>query len=495
MANDDDAINDFAPEEPGEPRSAPPQGEEPHLSSADLDPSPSRDFDVREPLPDVDFEELFSQIDSGEIAPLPEPAPQIDFDQLADIYASPSPPEVVAPPSEVDGGVSADVYASHSPDVHDSHSYRARSSVAALNDWPDETVSVHHRPAPYESSGGVQVLAALATVGMLTIMYAAFVNQRSSPLSVPSRVAEPAPAPTSAPEPDQLASLAPPVVSDAVIPPPTVRPRPYFDDPFGLTRGLSPSIPLQGFDVPPRSAAADNATPPATEPGPPVAAAPPAAAATEASPSATPAPTPSAVTPPPPAAPPTVTTSPPSTASVPRNPAPPTTSAPSSSGAIAGLATPIPAPAPARSVAAPATPASAAPAPTAAAPAAAAPAAVSPSAASAVVENNQTGIQNTLARYRKAFSALNVSAAREVWPTVNERSLSRAFDRLEEQDVSFDRCNIEVTNNDRAEATCNGTARYVPRVGSRTPRVDQREWRFNLVKVKDQWLIGAVDAR
>ena len=483
MANDD-AINDFAPEESGEPRSASSQAAEPHVSSADVHVSPSRDVDVREPVPEVDFEELFSQIDAGELAPLPEPAPQIDFDQLADIYASPSPPEVVAPAPEVDGRVSADVYASHSLDVHHTDSYRADPSVAAaLNDWPDENVSVHQRP-PYESSGGIQVLAALATVGMLTIMYAVFVNERSSPLSMPSRAAAPAPAPTS--DPDQLASLEPPVVSDAVIPPPpTVRPRPYFDDPFGLTRGLSPSIPLQGFDVPPRSAAADNATPPATDPGPPVAAASPAAAAPEPSPSATPSPTPSAVTPPPPAAPPTVTTSPPATASVPRNPAPSTTSAPSSPGAsapsIAGLATPIPVPAPARSAPAP----SAAPAP----------AAASPAAASAVVENNQTGIQNTLARYRKAFSALNASAAREVWPTVNERSLSRAFDRLEQQDVSFDRCDIEVTNNDRAEATCNGTARYVPRVGSRTPRVDQREWRFNLVKVKDEWLIGAVDAR
>jgi hypothetical protein len=498
LANDD-AINDFAPEESGEPRSAPQAAE--HDSSADVHATSSRDPDVRERAPEVDFEELFSQIDSGELAPLPvdfEPASQIDFDELADIYASPSSPEVVAPApdvdvdgaaSAVDGGASADVYASRAPEVDDkavAETYRA-DSAAALNGWPDDNVPVHHRPAPYESSGGVQVLAALATVGMLTIMYAVFVNERSSPLSIPPRVTAPAPAPTSAPELEQLASLEPPVVSDAVIPPPpSVRPRPYFDDPFGLTRGLGPPIPLQGFDVPPRSAAADNATPPATEPVPPVApVAAPAAAAPEPSPSATPAPAPSVVTSPPPAAPPTVTASPPATASVPRNPAPPTTSAPSSSGAsappTAALATPTPAPAPARS----------APAPVAAP----APAAASPAAASAVVENNQSGIQNTLARYRKAFSALNASAAREVWPTVNERSLSRAFDRLEQQDVSFDRCQIEVTNNDRAEATCNGTARYVPRVGSRTPRVDQREWRFNLVKVKDQWLIGAVDAR
>jgi hypothetical protein len=28
-----------------------------------------------------------------------------------------------------------------------------------------------------------------------------------------------------------------------------------------------------------------------------------------------------------------------------------------------------------------------------------------------------------------------------------------------------------------------------------TPRVERREWHFNLVKVREQWLIGAVDAR
>jgi hypothetical protein len=61
--------------------------------------------------------------------------------------------------------------------------------------------------------------------------------------------------------------------------------------------------------------------------------------------------------------------------------------------------------------------------------------------------------------------------------------------------MSFDDCDIQVSETDRAEAVCSGSARYVPRVGSRTPRVDQREWHFNLVKQRDEWLIGAVEAR
>jgi hypothetical protein len=105
-----------------------------------------------------------------------------------------------------------------------------------------------------------------------------------------------------------------------------------------------------------------------------------------------------------------------------------------------------------------------------------------------------TGIRNALSRYRRAFNSLDPIATREVWPTVNERTLSRAFERLEQQNVSFDGCQIQI-NDERAEARCNGTARYVPRVGSRTTRVDQREWRFSLVKQGNEWLIGTVDAR
>jgi hypothetical protein len=122
------------------------------------------------------------------------------------------------------------------------------------------------------------------------------------------------------------------------------------------------------------------------------------------------------------------------------------------------------------------------------------PPAAAPPAAAAVVNANTTGIQNALARYRRAFNSLDANAARAVWPTVNYPTLSRAFERLEQQNVAFDNCQIDV-NNDRAEARCSGTTRYVPRVGSRTSHIDQRQWRFSMVKVKDEWFIGAVDAR
>jgi hypothetical protein len=103
-------------------------------------------------------------------------------------------------------------------------------------------------------------------------------------------------------------------------------------------------------------------------------------------------------------------------------------------------------------------------------------------------------IQNTLGRYRNAFNSLDASAASAVWPTVNERTLDRAFERLDDQNVSFDRCQIEIVG-PLAEAACSGSARYVPKVGSRSPKTEARHWTFSLRKAGDGWLIQSVDAR
>ena len=93
-----------------------------------------------------------------------------------------------------------------------------------------------------------------------------------------------------------------------------------------------------------------------------------------------------------------------------------------------------------------------------------------------------------------AFNRLDAGAAVAVWPTVNEKTLAKAFERLDDQDVSFESCTIEV-GGVHAEAACSGTARYVPKVGSRTPRAEARRWTFILRRASDGWLIDDVNAR
>ena len=103
-------------------------------------------------------------------------------------------------------------------------------------------------------------------------------------------------------------------------------------------------------------------------------------------------------------------------------------------------------------------------------------------------------IHTVLGRYQSAFRALDSTAASAVWPTVDRKALSRAFERLEEQRIEFDKCQIAVEGL-RAEASCDGRARYVPRVGNKSPRTEARHWRFTLLRREQEWLIDQVETR
>jgi hypothetical protein len=100
----------------------------------------------------------------------------------------------------------------------------------------------------------------------------------------------------------------------------------------------------------------------------------------------------------------------------------------------------------------------------------------------------------TLYQYQRALSTLDSSAAQAVWPSVNVKALDRAFKQIEEQAIDLQGCDVGVSGA-RAEATCTGTASYVPKVGNRRPRLEERQWRFTLRQEDDQWLIERVDVR
>ena len=136
--------------------------------------------------------------------------------------------------------------------------------------------------------------------------------------------------------------------------------------------------------------------------------------------------------------------------------------------------------------------------PPAATPPAATPAAATPpaaSAAAAALEAERGAIRDALGRYRNAFNALDANAAHQVWPTVNQRTLDRAFGQLREQDVWFEACSIDV-NGVLAQANCSGVARFVPKVGKGSQQVESRQWNFSLRKNGSSgWLIQEVQAR
>jgi hypothetical protein len=166
---------------------------------------------------------------------------------------------------------------------------------------------------------------------------------------------------------------------------------------------------------------------------------------------------------------------------------PPAMPAPES--VVAGAAPPAVSPSP---------PAPAVVNPPVSAPASAAETPASSPAAAAIPSSTRAAdiqaVERVLGRYRAAYERLDAAAARSVWPKVNSSALERAFAQLEQQGMSFDRCEIGIYGA-LAQASCSGTSRYVPRTGSKTPRVDRRQWTFRLRKGTEDWTIDSVEVR
>jgi hypothetical protein len=114
--------------------------------------------------------------------------------------------------------------------------------------------------------------------------------------------------------------------------------------------------------------------------------------------------------------------------------------------------------------------------------------------AAAALRASNDRVAQVLNQYARAYGELNPGAARAVWPTVDERALSRAFASLESQDVSFDNCSIDVKGA-TASASCRGRASYVGKVGNRQPRTEARQWNFELTLQGEDWKIAKADVR
>jgi hypothetical protein len=104
----------------------------------------------------------------------------------------------------------------------------------------------------------------------------------------------------------------------------------------------------------------------------------------------------------------------------------------------------------------------------------------------------EQGVRDVLDRYASAFERLDVRAAKAVRPTLDDRALQRAFEQLDGQQVRLGSCSFSI-NERAANARCQGSATYHPKVGRRVVHVTGREWTFNLSKHDGGWQI--VDAR
>jgi hypothetical protein len=107
--------------------------------------------------------------------------------------------------------------------------------------------------------------------------------------------------------------------------------------------------------------------------------------------------------------------------------------------------------------------------------------------------NDRMALDRLLKAYQDSYNRLDAAAVATNWPTVDTRALSRAFGTIAEQDLSFDRCDMQVDGS-RATALCEGSIRYVRRTGDQTPRVQSASWSFDFRRTGERWQISKVIA-
>jgi hypothetical protein len=105
-----------------------------------------------------------------------------------------------------------------------------------------------------------------------------------------------------------------------------------------------------------------------------------------------------------------------------------------------------------------------------------------------------SAVRGVLDGYADAFSSLDASATQRVWPGVDVQGLRRAFDQLNAQTVTFNRCDVNASG-ETAEAVCVGRATWVPKVGDRSPKSEPRTWRFALGRDGGEWVIDRVQVQ
>ena len=118
---------------------------------------------------------------------------------------------------------------------------------------------------------------------------------------------------------------------------------------------------------------------------------------------------------------------------------------------------------------------------------------VAPEAAEPPRVDDTPLVRRVLSQYESAYSSLDVSAVKRVWPALDTFALARAFDGLAMQRVSLGDCRVSL-NGPTARADCRGSAQWTPKIGGGT-RSASRSWSFDLRNTDGQWRIVDVTMR
>jgi hypothetical protein len=116
------------------------------------------------------------------------------------------------------------------------------------------------------------------------------------------------------------------------------------------------------------------------------------------------------------------------------------------------------------------------------------------SSADRIYQRESSALARVLGHYEQAYDRLDANSAAAVWPSVDARALSRAFARLQSQDLDFGNCTFSVSASDAA-ARCAGVLRYARRIGDTALKTEQHVWTIEFARAGESWQIVKVSAQ
>lgn len=96
--------------------------------------------------------------------------------------------------------------------------------------------------------------------------------------------------------------------------------------------------------------------------------------------------------------------------------------------------------------------------------------------------------------FQAAYSARDTAATKRLWPTVDAGALERVFRSISSHSLELSDCQVSIRNV-RAHAVCIGRTRTVPNASKKAPRVESRQWVFDLSRSTDGWEVAALNLK
>jgi hypothetical protein len=103
-------------------------------------------------------------------------------------------------------------------------------------------------------------------------------------------------------------------------------------------------------------------------------------------------------------------------------------------------------------------------------------------------------IHQAIALYMRAYTNLDPSGIRKVWPGADVQALARAFEPMKAVRIGIDRCDLDVAV-ETATASCPGRAMYLLKEGGPEPQAEMHHWTFRLRRAGDGWIIEDVEVQ